>query len=192
MMEALHTLGARGRALLAELGCEQKLALERHPPANRRHFLGINDIRVAVLKSAEREGIPLQYFYACWELAGRGWPYAMVPDAVAEVEHAGKTATALFEYDRATEGLAYLIERKLKRYAEGLDGFAFARVITVVEHRRRLDQLVGDATRTLGDPRFIFLLRDDVGCWSVRELLDPSGSGGRSREGSGGRTGMGG
>lgn len=190
MMEALHTLGPRGREVLAEIdGAPPKL--ERQPPANRRHFLGINDLRVAVLASAAREGLRLNYFYACWELAGRGWPYALIPDAVVEVEAEGRTAAALFEYDRATEGLAYLVERKLLRYAAGLDGFPFARVVTVVEQPRRLEQIIEQVARRLRDPRFVFLLRDALGGWRARDLLSRAGSGEGSREGRDVGTGLG-
>ena len=180
MMEALHTLGAHGRRALAELGYERPLRLERCPPANRRHFLGVNDIRVAVLRNAARDGVRLNFFFASWELQERNWPYVMVPDAVAEVECAGTAVAALFEYDRATEGLAYVVERKLTRYAEGLDGFAFSRVITVVDHARRREELQRRTAEKLGDPRFCFLLRDALADWSVRELLAAEGSGERS------------
>jgi protein involved in plasmid replication-relaxation len=188
MMESLHALGARGRQTVGELGYESQLAPERHPPANRRHFLGINDIRIAVLASAPRVGVALNFFFASWELLARGWPYAIVPDAAAEAEREGHTAKALFEYDRATEGLEYLIERKLKRYAEGLDGFAFARVITVVDEPRRQEQLVERTARTIADRRFTFVLRAALEDWSLRELWEPTGSGERSVDRSGAGT----
>jgi hypothetical protein len=129
----------------------------------------------------------LNFFFASWELLARGWPYAIVPDAAAEAEREGHTAKALFEYDRATEALEYLVERKLKRYAEGLDGFAFARVVTVVDEPRRRDQLAERTARTIADRRFAFVLRAALVDWSSRELWEPTGSG----EGSHDRFGAG-
>ncbi len=188
MMEALHTLGARGREALAELGDERRMKPERFPPANRRHFMGINDIRVAVFRSAVRDGFGLDFFYASWELQERGWPYAVIPDAVAEVSIDGTAAAAVFEYDRATEGLALVVERKLKRYAQGLDGFAFVRVITVVDEERRRAQLALEASRKIGDSRFTFLLHEGLASWSAMEILGGAGSDAGFGEGSAVRT----
>jgi hypothetical protein len=184
MMEALHTLGPRGRQALAELGDGRTVALERFPPANRRHFLGVNDIRVAVFLSAERDGIELNFFFASWELQDRHWPYRTIPDAVTEVTQNGRTASAIFEYDRSTESLRYLVERKLKRYAEGLRGFSFTRVITVVEDSRRLRRLEDKMAGTIGELRFEFMLREELSHWSVRGLLSSCGSGDGSGDGS--------
>jgi len=185
MAEALHTLGARGREALGELGWGRRIALERSPPANRPHFTGINDIRIAVLRSVHREGAHLDFFFASWELAERGWPYHVMPDAACAVSLDGKSATALFEYDRGTEGTAYVIERKLKRYAAGLEGFPFSRVIIVVVTARRLERLSREAALHAKDQRFTFLARDALPGWSVRDLWDRDGSGRGSREGSG-------
>ena len=182
MMEALHTLGVRGREMLRESGYERPIAPERLPPVNRRHFLGINDIRVAVLRSAQHDAVALGYFFASWELHERGWPYGMIPDAACQAEHGGTTKTAVFEYDRATEGAAYVIDRKFKRYAEGLGDFRFSEVVTVVESERRLEQLAAHAPAKATNVRFSFLLHAALARWSLRRLFGAAGS----AEGSGG------
>src|SRR3989442_10837267 len=78
MDEALHTLDAEGRNLLRERGWGFPVKLERVPPKNLEHFIGINDIRVAVERSAQTDGITIGFFYACWELQQRGWAHALI------------------------------------------------------------------------------------------------------------------
>ena len=184
MMEALHTLGVRGREALRDFGYERRIPQERHPPVNRRHFLGVNDIRIAVLRSVARDGVALNFFFASWELQERIWPYGMVPDAVCAVEREGKTATAIFEYDRATEGVPYVVDRKFRRYAEGLDGFGFSHVITIVESSARREQLAACTRAKIADARFSFLMREELSSWSAERLLKEGGSRGGSGDGS--------
>src|SRR5439155_15140840 len=101
MAEALHSLDVKGREFLKEKGWEFAIKLERVPPKNLEHFLGINDIRVAVERSARSsDGLTIGFFYACWVLQQRGWAYALIPDAACHIEHQGSSVTVLFEYDR--------------------------------------------------------------------------------------------
>lgn len=170
---ALHTLGNRGKRLLVGDGWKRAITLERFPPGNLEHFLGINDIRVAVERSARRDRAALGFFFASWELQRRGWEYSVVPDAVCNVAQRGRSTTALFEYDRATEPLGYVIRSKFVRYARGLDGFPFSRVITVVDSPERLEHLREYTARHVRDGRFSFLLRHALlNSWSVDELFE--------------------
>src|SRR5439155_4074576 len=68
MTEALHSLNIKGKDFLKEKGWGLPIKLERVPPKNLEHFMGINDIRIAVERSAQSEGIRMGFFYACWEL----------------------------------------------------------------------------------------------------------------------------
>jgi hypothetical protein len=171
MAQALHAPGTASRQLFGD-----HVKSERVPPQNLEHFLGVNDLRIAVERSAARDGIHIGYWFAAWELQPPLWPFAVIPDAVCELKTPDRTVTVLFEYDRGTEGLRYLTEKKFKRYAEGLDGFLFSRVLTVVESATRLRQVRSYAARHLPANRFAFLERDDLAHWSVRSLLEGGGS----------------
>ncbi len=141
MAEALHSLGPKGKELLPERGWKRPIRLERVPPKNLDHFLGINAIRVAVEKSTEREGIELGFFFASWELQQQGWALRLIPDAACQIGQPGKSATIVFEYDRGEESAAYVVRTKFKPYAEGLQGFPFSSVLVVVDTAGRLEQL---------------------------------------------------
>src|SRR5207245_979645 len=141
MAQALHTLGLRGREVLLDRGWPGEIRLEKSPPRQLEHFVGINDIRIAVTLAAGREGVAVEYFRPCWELHPQIWPFRVIPDAVAMFTHAGNSARVLFEYDRGFEPPAYVLRTKFERYAEGLEGFPFSQVVTVVETEARLAQL---------------------------------------------------
>src|SRR2546422_5130859 len=73
MAEALHALDAKGKGFLKEKGWALPIKLERVPPKNLEHFMGINDIRVAVERSIQSDELHIGFFYASWELQQRGW-----------------------------------------------------------------------------------------------------------------------
>lgn len=158
MAEALHTLGPRGRELLMAKGWQVALPLERRPPRNLEHFLGINHIRVAVERSARSDSVALGFFFACWELQQNGWAYRIIPDAACHADHHGKSATVLFEYDRGEESARYVLRTKFRPYAQGFAGLPLSRVVVVVETERRLRELREAAAETLKPNLFVFTL----------------------------------
>ena len=159
MAEALHSLDVKGREFLKERGWEYAVKLERVPPKNLEHFLGINDIRVAVERCASSNGISIGFFYACWELQQRGWASAVIPDAACHLERAGASATLLFEYDRGQESAGYVQRTKFRPYARGLDGFPFSLVIVVADSDARVEELRECALEE-DSGKFVFLRRD--------------------------------
>jgi hypothetical protein len=165
MAERLHTMGLKGREFLIGKGWKRPLPLERRPPRSLEHFVGINDIRVAVERGAEEEGIGVAFFFACWELQQHGWAYPIIPDAVCRLGRSGKFATVLFEYDRGEESPGYVIRTKFKTYAEGLPGFPFSRVLVVTDTAERLNQLENRAKHYAMPELFSFI---------VLEVLRPS------------------
>jgi hypothetical protein len=173
MAEALHALGSRGREILLDRGWPGEIRLEKQPPRQLEHFLGINDIRIAVERSTRSEDITVDYFRPCWELHPQIWPFRVIPDAVAMFTHAGKSARMLFEYDRGFEPPAYMLRTKFRRYAEGLEGFPFSQVVTVVETEARLAQLRAYTAQHLPEcGEFAFITRGRLlDSWSVGELL---------------------
>jgi hypothetical protein len=174
MAEALHSLGAGGRRLLLASGWAEEIRLERKPPKNLEHFLGINDIRVAVERSARAEHMALEFYFAYWELLQQGWEYRIIPDAVCQFVLRGRDLTALFEYDRGEESPEYVIRTKFKPYAQGLDGFLFSRVIVVVETERRLAQLrkYTEQHLSLDADKFFFITREVLSrSWSLTSML---------------------
>lgn len=176
MAEALHSLGGGGRRLLLAAGWTEEIRLERKPPKNLEHFLGINDIRVAVERSAREQGIELGFFFAYWELLGQGWSHRLIPDAVCQFVRAGRELTVLFEYDRGEEAPGYIVRTKFRPYAEGLDGFPFARVVMVVESERRRAQLRKYTAQQLpleAERLFAFTTREILlSSWNLMSLLE--------------------
>ncbi len=134
MSEAFHGLGRKGKELLASRGLERDVV--RRLPAELLHLAGINDLRVAVEGQPER----VAYFFAAWELAGIGWPYPVLPDAVCGLKLPVRK-TFVFEYDRGTEPLAEL-RRKLRMYA-GLRNIRVAAVLVIVDTPKRAESLAG-------------------------------------------------
>lgn len=137
MREALFTLGREGRRWLEQDGAKQ-IGLERHPPKQREHLTGINDIRIA----AEMAG-GLVFFFAAWELPALGWKFKVVPDAVFRLGD----RTFAVEYDRGAEGLRYFVGSKIAWYRRGLPGFPLAAVLVVADRETRMRTLA----RAIGD-----------------------------------------
>lgn len=133
MTEALHALGPKGKPVLEGKGFE--VDLEKAPPKQLEHFIGINDIRVAV----ECGGLRIVYFFAAWELGALGWLYQVIPDAVFAVENGGRS-TFVVEYDRGTETMEQF-SKKIRAYERGLEGFPFDAVLIVAETEGRLESL---------------------------------------------------
>lgn len=163
MAEALHSLGPDGKRLLLRKGWAEELRLERKPPKNLDHFLGINAIRVAVARSARLERIELGFFFAYWELLQQGWMHRIIPDAVCQFASDGRDVTVLFEYDRGEESPSYILRTKFKPYLAGLEGLPFSRVLVVVETERRREQLQRLTAQHLGlDLELFFFITHDV------------------------------
>ena len=171
MAEALHTMGPHGPDLLSDERA-QHIRLERSLPKNLSHLTGINQIRVAVERTARVDGIALGFFFASWELQAHGWKLSFIPDAACRVERAGRSTTALFEYDRGEERPSYLLQTKFARYHEGLPGFPFSRVVVVAETAELRDRLQAYLGKHLRSPLFSFVPKEALTIsWSVSELL---------------------
>jgi hypothetical protein len=170
MAEAIYTLGTHGRELLGRERAE-RTRLQRVLPRNLAHLVGINDIRMAVERSAQAHDIKLSFFLASWELQAHGWNFPIIPDAASRVERGGTSVVALFEYDRGEERPSYLL-RKFSRYRQGLPGFPFSRVIIVaetVELQERLEAYLG---KDLPHPLFSLVAKETLmDSWSVEGLL---------------------
>jgi len=170
MAEAMHTLGPRGPELLGRERAD-RTRLQRALPKNLAHLTGINDIRIAVERSARAHGITLSFFLASWELQAHGWSFPVIPDAVCRVERGRASVVALFEYDRGEERPSYLLP-KFERCRERLRGFPFSRVIIVAETaglRERLQSYLGNR---LPNPLFSFIAKETfMNSWSVAELF---------------------
>lgn len=170
MAEALHTLGPRGPELLNEQRARQ-IRLERALPKNLLHLIGINQIRCAIERSAQVDGITLRFFFASWQLQAQGWKLPVIPDAACRIECGERTATAVFEYDRGEERPSYLLQ-KFARYREGLSGFPFSRVVIVTETAELRDRLQAYLGKHLPCPLFSFIPEETLmGSWSVSELF---------------------
>jgi hypothetical protein len=171
MAEALHTLGPRGRELLSEERA-QCIRLERALPKNLSHLTGINQIRVAVERTASANGVRVGFFFASWELQAHGWKLPLIPDAACRVEVGATFATALFEYDRGEERPSYLLQTKFARYRESLADFPFSRVVIVAETVDLRDRLQAYLGKHLPASVFLFVAKETLmGSWSVSELL---------------------
>lgn len=162
MVEALHSLGPKGREFLIGKGWRRPIRLERMPPKNLEHFLGINDIRVAVERSAKSDSMELGFFFACWELQQQGWKFPIIPDALCQIRCKDKPTTICFEYDRGEEPPEFVAGTKFEGYARGLGSFSISKVIVVVETGKRLKQLQRYAGRQANRELFSFMLRDDL------------------------------
>lgn len=143
MREALFALGPEGKRVLEENGAPA-IVLERQPPKQLAHLLGVNTVRIA----AELTG-QLGYFFAAWELPGIGWKHQIVPDAVFRL--AGRTYAV--EYDRGVEGLRYFLRSKVRVYRRGLPGLALAAVLIVADRKARMESLAS----AVADKRDLFL-----------------------------------
>ena len=139
MSQALFTLAREGKRIL-ELMDTDAVTLERKPPIQLEHFVGINDLRIA----AELAG-GLQYFYAAWELPGVGWKHPLIPDGLMAF---GDRPFAL-EFDRGVEGVQFFVRTKMRVYRHGLDGFPLSAVLIVTEGKARMLSLA----KAIGDQR---------------------------------------
>lgn len=133
MAEALYTLGPKGEVVLEEKGLDFRR--EQTPRKQLAHFVGVNDLRIAV----ERSSTPVVYFFAAWELASLGWTYRVIPDAVFALD-GGKRRTFLAEYDRSNEPV-HDFAKKLRCYQGGLQGFPFDGVLVLTKTQGRIVSL---------------------------------------------------
>jgi Replication-relaxation len=131
MQEALFTLGPEGKRLL-EREKMTSITLQRLPPAQLEHFLGVNDIRI----SAELQ-LPISYFFAYWELAGFNWTHPIRPDAV----FGATNRSFAVEFDRGWENVRFFVDTKLPFYLQGLKGLELSRVLVVTDRRPRMELL---------------------------------------------------
>ena len=131
MSEAAFSLGREGKRALERNG-GREVCLELRPPKQWEHFVGINDVRIAVELSGS-----VSYFFACWELPGIGWPHAIIPDAVFRL---GDRTFAL-EFDRGSENIRFFVRSKIAAYRRGFDGLPLAALLVVTDRKARLDDL---------------------------------------------------
>ena len=131
MTEALFTLGSEGKRVLERTGADE-IVLERQPPKQLEHFIGINDLRIAAERSTE-----LGYFFACWELPALGWSHVIIPDAVFSLAR----RTFAVEFDRGKEGIRYFMRTKLAVYLQGFERFPLAAVLVVTDRKARMVSL---------------------------------------------------
>jgi hypothetical protein len=137
--ESFHTVGPKGKALVEEKGVEV-MALG-DAPGQAEHLGGVNELRLAV----EQGRLPVDYFFAYWELSDLGWRHPVIPDALFAVRDPERRLFVA-EYDRGSETLDKLLG-KLTRYADGIEGFPFEAVLIVTEETRRLDLLSREMRR---------------------------------------------
>jgi hypothetical protein len=136
MQEALFTLGRESKRVL-ERGSAKEVVIERHPPKQLDHLIGINDVRIAAELTPE-----LSYFFAAWELPATGWKHGIVPDAIFRIAD----QTFALEYDRGLENLRYFVGSKVAAYRRGLSGLPLAGVLIAVDsesRRRTLARAIG-------------------------------------------------
>ncbi len=158
MSEALFALGAEGKRVLEKSGVAE-VVLERKPPTQREHFVGINDLRIA----AELTG-GLSYFFGYWELPGVGWRYQVIPDAVLSMRNTAFAA----EFDRGVESVRFFKKTKVVFYRRGLEGFPVAAVLIIADRKARMESLARGIPNEHG--HFLFSTIDAV---RKRGLLAP-------------------
>jgi hypothetical protein len=142
MDEALFTLGRAGKRVL-EMAHAAPGGLERRPPAQREHFLAVNDVRIA----AELAG-SLSYFFAYWELPGLGWRHSLIPDAIFRMAE----RNFAMEFDRGMEGIQFFIRTKIVGYRRGLNGLPLAAILVITDRDARMASLakaIGDTKGSL-------------------------------------------
>jgi hypothetical protein len=165
MAESLWTVGREGRRVLEKQGLD--ISLERRPPKQIEHYLGINDVRVAA------ELFPdLLYFFSCWELPTINWRHRLLPDGLIGLP--GKTFA--MEFDRGQESLAYFVRTKVEVYRRGLPGLPLWAVLIVADSDARMKSLIR-AAGAGATPAMLFSTLDRV---RERGLSAPifSGAGG--------------
>jgi hypothetical protein len=143
MTETLFRLGPEGKQLLEERATD-RVVVERRPPRQLEHFVGINDVRIA----AELSG-KLRYFFACWELPGLGWAHPVIPDAVFALDE----QTFALEFDRGLESIRFFKRTKLPAYCQGFDGLPLTAILVVTDRAARMESML----QALGvDDRILF------------------------------------
>lgn len=150
MSEALFTLGREGKRVLEKSGSEE-IALERTPPKQLEHWIGINDLRIV----AELAG-PISYFFGYWELPGVGWGHPLIPDAL----FAMRNRTFAVEFDRGVETVRFFIKTKIASYRRGLEGLPLAAVLIVTDRKARMESLARQIPNERG--RFLYTTIDLV------------------------------
>jgi hypothetical protein len=131
MAESLITLGIEGKRII-EKHREANITLQRRPPRQLEHLIGINTCRVAA------ELVPeLKYFFAFWELLGLQWKHRLVPDALFALSD----RTFALEFDRGQENLRIFL-KKIDVYRRGLPGVPINAVLVVVDSQTRLRSLI--------------------------------------------------
>jgi hypothetical protein len=141
-------------------------------PRNLDHFLGINDIRVAIVTWARLKEFALGFFYASWELQQLDWSAPVIPDAACHFARAGVDRTVLFEYDRGNEPPNYVARTKFHAYAGGLPGFGAYRVVVIVETEARQDQLCRYARGHSCIGQVMVAVREELlGAESIEKIL---------------------
>jgi hypothetical protein len=133
MSPALFTLGKEGRRILEREGLADCIALQRRPPKQLEHFVGINDLRL-VLEAVSG----LSYFFACWELPAIGWRHALIPDAIFAISQ----QTFVGEFDRGQETIQFFLKTKMEIYGRGLTGFPLAGLLIVADSEGRMRSLM--------------------------------------------------
>jgi Replication-relaxation len=149
MSEALFALGPEGKRML-ELGGEE-IILERKPPKQLPHVIGVNDLRIA----AELAG-PVSYFFSYWELPDLGWRYPVIPDAVFSL----RGRTFALEFDRGLEGVRFFMNTKIKFYRRGLEGFPLSAILVVADRKPRMLTLARAISNAGG--QFLFSTLEEV------------------------------
>ncbi len=170
--EAFHTVGPKGAALLEARG--KKVVREQSLPKQLTHFVGINDIRIAV----ETGGAPVKYFYAAWELGQFEHFRHLIPDAIFSTMDGQRRRFAV-EYDCSTESRA-LIARKVTAYLEGGTSFAWHAVLIICGTASRVRSLAVYLRRMdLPACRFLAAVMADVREAGIygRVFIDLSGAG---------------
>lgn len=157
MSDALFALGTHGKAVLEDESTEPVI-LERRPPANFDHLMGVNDCRV----SAELAGCA--YFFACWELPHIHWRHKLIPDAILSVSN----QTFAIEYDRGFEGAQFFAKTKLPYYEQGFPNLPGCRVLVITESVVRMKALA----RAIGRAR-VEILFTMIELIRAHELLAP-------------------
>jgi len=132
MTESLWTVGREGRRILEKRN-GRSVCLERRPPKQLEHYVGINDIRIAAETAPEME-----YFFAAWELPALNWRHRLIPDGI--IGFPGRTFA--LEFDRGHESLQYFARTKIDVYRRGLPGFPIRAVLIVAEAETRMRSLM--------------------------------------------------
>lgn len=152
MSESLLSLGREGTRALEQRGLPA-VSLQRRPPKQLEHWLGINDMRIAA------DLLPdLQFFFSCWELPALHWPHRLIPDAMFAIPN----GTYAFEFDRGEESLRFVAETKLEVYRRGLPGVPLSAVLVVAHSEARMRSLMAVSAGRDPSDKFLFSTLDHI------------------------------